>query len=60
MCAFFVRQVFIALAGMRRLVSDLTNRDVLEEFGGRQADGDPDPAPWNQLMDADLVYTPSI
>ena len=48
-------QVFIALAGMRRLVSELTNREVLEEFGGRQADGDPDVNPWNQLLDADLV-----
>jgi hypothetical protein len=40
---------------MRRLVSELKNKDVLEEFGGRRADGDPDVAPWNQLLDADLV-----
>jgi hypothetical protein len=51
-------QVFIALAGMRRLMSELKNKDVLEEFGGRRADGDPDVAPWNQLLDADLVRPP--
>ena len=48
-------QVFIALSGMRGLVSELQNKDVLEEFGGRRADGDPDVTPWNQLLDADLV-----
>ncbi len=37
-------------------MSELKNKDVLEEFGGRRADGDPDVAPWNQLLDADLVY----
>jgi hypothetical protein len=48
---------------MRRLVSELKNKDVLEEFGGRRADGDPDVAPWNQLLDADLVndkISPSV
>jgi hypothetical protein len=48
-------QVFIALSGMRALVTELKNKDVLGEFGGRRADGDPDPGPWNQLLDADLV-----
>ena len=40
---------------MRSLLIELKNKDILEEFGGRRADGEPDSTPWTQLMDADLV-----
>jgi len=46
-------QVFLALTQMRVLLSELTNNDILMEFGGVHGI-EPDATAWRQLLDADL------
>lgn len=46
-------QVFLALTHMKKLMGELVNNDILQEFGGAHGT-EPDGSSWRQLLDADL------